>query len=208
MWTLPEAHRLNERLGRFARVIRYDRRDTGVSDPIRDDLTLGGGRRRRARGDGRGGAERAVRMGGSDGARSLAALAATHPSGSRELIAVAPTAGGGVAAAPEIAAAAAESLAALDWPGPMMDLWTPDWTDDPVRLDRAERYVRTSATPRQARRLVEMSMRSDLREVLPLVQAPTLVLFPDRAPRRARHVTSSPPSSPTRRSRSSPAPAR
>ena len=29
-----------ERLGRFARVIRFDRRDTGVSDPIRDDLTL------------------------------------------------------------------------------------------------------------------------------------------------------------------------
>ena len=35
VWTLPEAHRLNERLGRFARVIRYDRRDTGISDPIR-----------------------------------------------------------------------------------------------------------------------------------------------------------------------------
>lgn len=38
-WSLPEAQRAFERLGRFSRVIRFDRRDTGVSDPIRDDLT-------------------------------------------------------------------------------------------------------------------------------------------------------------------------
>ena len=62
--------------------------------------------------------------------------------------------GGGAAAAPEVAAAAAESLAGLDWPHAMMHLWTPNWIDDPVRLDRAERYIRTSTTPRQARRLV------------------------------------------------------
>ena len=40
VWELPEAVRLFERLGRFARVIRYDRRDSGVSDPIKDDLTI------------------------------------------------------------------------------------------------------------------------------------------------------------------------
>jgi hypothetical protein len=39
-WDLPEARRLFERLGRFARVIRYDRRDVGLPDPIRDDLAL------------------------------------------------------------------------------------------------------------------------------------------------------------------------
>jgi pimeloyl-ACP methyl ester carboxylesterase len=40
VWALPESVRLFERFERFARVIRYDQRDTGVSDPIRDDLTL------------------------------------------------------------------------------------------------------------------------------------------------------------------------
>jgi pimeloyl-ACP methyl ester carboxylesterase len=40
VWEFPEAHRLFERLGRFARVIRFDRRDSGLSDPIKDDLTL------------------------------------------------------------------------------------------------------------------------------------------------------------------------
>ena len=40
MWESPEAHRLFERLGRFARVIRYDRRDSGLSDPIKHEFTL------------------------------------------------------------------------------------------------------------------------------------------------------------------------
>ena len=182
VWTLPEAHRLNERLGRFARIIRYDRRDTGISDPIKDDLTLEAHATDALAVMDAAGSEQAVGLGGSDGARSLAALAAMHPERISRLIAVAPTVGGGAAAAPEVAAAAAESLAGLDWPRSMMHLWTPNWIDDPVRLERAERYIRTSTTPRQARRLVEMSLRSDLREVLPLVQAPTLVLFPDRAP--------------------------
>ena len=37
MWELPEAARLLERLGEFARVIRYDRRGTGLSDPVSGD---------------------------------------------------------------------------------------------------------------------------------------------------------------------------
>ena len=181
VWTLPEAHHLYERLGRFMRIIRYDRRDTGISDPIKDDLTLEAHAADALAVMDAVGSEQAVALGGSDGARSLAALAALHPERVSRLIAVAPSVGGGAAAAPEVAAAVAESLADLEWPRALMHVWTPDWIDDPVRLDRAERYVRTSATPRQTRRLVEMSLRSDLREVLPLVQAPTLVLFPEQA---------------------------
>jgi len=178
VWTLPEAQRLFERLGRFARVIRYDRRDTGISDPIRDDLTLEAHAADALAVMDAVRSEVVVGIGGADGARSLATLAALHPERVSRLVAVAPTVG---VAAPGIAAAVAESAAGLDWPHGIMHVWTPNWIDDPVRLDRAVRYVRTSATPRQARRLVEMSLRSDLREVLPLVQAPTLVLFPERA---------------------------
>ena len=57
-------------------------------------------------------------------------------------------------------------------------MFAPEWADDPMRRDRLIRYVRTSVTPRQARRLLKMSASSDLSEVLPLVQAPTLVLAP------------------------------
>ena len=34
-WLFPEAVRLFERLERFARVIRFDRRDQGLSDPVK-----------------------------------------------------------------------------------------------------------------------------------------------------------------------------
>jgi class 3 adenylate cyclase len=182
VWAMPEAHRLFERLGRFARIIRYDRRDTGISDPIKDDLTLEAHAADALAVMDAAGSERAVGLGGSDGARSLAALAAMHPERVSRLIAVAPTVSGGATAAPEIVAVVNEALADLEWPRAMMRAWTPNWLDDPVRLERAERYIRTAATPRQTRRLLEMSRRSDLREVLPHVQAPTLVLFPEDAP--------------------------
>jgi class 3 adenylate cyclase len=182
VWDLPEAHRLFERLGGFARVIRFDRRDTGISDPIKDDLTLEAHASDALAVMDAVGAERPVLLGGSDGARSLAALAALHPNRVGRLIAVAATARGGAVAAPEVAEAAARSLAGLDWPGSVMDLWAPEWAHDPVRRDRANRYIRTSATPRQARRLIEMSLRSDLSDVLPVIQVPTLVLWPENAP--------------------------
>jgi class 3 adenylate cyclase len=178
VWTLPEAHRLFERLGRFARVIRFDRRDTGVSDPIQSDLTLEAhGADALAVMDAVG-AERPVLLGALDGARSLAALAATQPDRFGGLIAVLASAKGGAVEAPEIADSAVRSLADLDWPEGIIDLWAPGWAEDPVRRDRLIRYVRTSATPRQAKRQLRLSLTSDVSGVLPLVQVPTLVLRP------------------------------
>ena len=94
VWDIPEAARFFERLGRFARVIRFDRRDTGLSDPIRDDLTL------EAHADDAlavieaTGAEQPVLMGSLEGARSLALLAATRPQEVGGLIAISPAIGG------------------------------------------------------------------------------------------------------------------
>ena len=179
VWSLPEAHHLFERLGRFARVVRFDRRDTGVSDPIKDDLTLEAHVADALAVMEAAGLERPVLLGGLDGARSLALLAATHPDQAGGLIALVPSARGGAAASPEIAERVAHDLVDLEWPAALVDAWAPEWARDPARRDRLERYIRTSATPRQARRLLEMSMRSDITEVLPLIQAPTMVLWPD-----------------------------
>ena len=176
VWSLPEAARFFERLGRFARVIRFDRRDTGVSDPIKDDLTLEAHAADALAVIDAAGAERPVLLGGLDGARSLAALAATQPERVGALIAISATARGAAVEAPEVADAVAESFADLSWPGRLPALWAPGWMDDPVRRDRLTRYLRTAATPRQADRLLRLSLTSDISEALPLVQAPTLVL--------------------------------
>jgi class 3 adenylate cyclase len=178
MWDIPEAARLFERLGQFARVIRYDRRDSGLSDPIKDDLTL------EAHADDALAvidavdAQRPVLMGALDGARSLALLAATRPERVGGLIALAPTARGAVES-PELVESVTQTLADLsDYPGQVVAFYAPQWVADPARRDRLAHYVQTCITPRQAARLVRMSLSSDITDVLPLVQAPTLALHP------------------------------
>jgi class 3 adenylate cyclase len=183
VWDIPEAVRYFERLAKFARVIRFDRRDSGLSDPIRDDLTL------EAHADDAlavieaAGAERPVLMGSLDGARSLALLAATRPQQVGGLIVISPSARGGAASSPQFVDSAERALAEVsDWPGSqVISLYAPDWADDPVRGALLERYFRTAITPRQGARLLRMSLTSDIRDVLPLVQAPTLVLHPPDA---------------------------
>jgi class 3 adenylate cyclase len=174
-WLLPEAAQLFERLGRFARVIRFDRRDSGCSDPFAADLTL------EAHADDAlavmdaVGSERPVLLGALDGGRSLAALAATHPDRAGALITFAASPLGAAALSPEIAAEMQQALVA-DWPERALALFAPDWNADPVRHDRLARYICTAVTPRQAARLLLLSLTSDITDVLPLVQAPTLVL--------------------------------
>ena len=178
IWDVPEAVQLLERLGRFARVIRFDRRDTGISDPIRDDLTLEAHAADALAVMEAAGSERPFLLGALDGARSLATLAATHPDRAAGLIAILGTARGVAAESPASADAVARSLAGLDWPRGIFDVWAPDWVADPIRRDRMARYIRTAMTPRQAERLLRLSLTSDVSEVLPLVQARTLVLRP------------------------------
>ena len=154
MWTLPEAHRLDERLGRFARIIRYGparhrhlRSDQGRSDAARrtpptrsPSWTPRGPSRRWARRLGR---------------RALAPRRSPPciPSASRDSSRWRRP----WAAAPRPRRKSRRRPQKPRGPrlAPRDDAHVDtDWLDDPVRLDRAERYIRTSTTPRQARRLV------------------------------------------------------
>ncbi len=168
-----------ERLGRFARVVQYDRRDAGLSDPSRDDLTL------EAHADDAlavmdaADAPRPVLIGSVEGARSLALLAATRPERVGGLIAFSASARGAATSSPELADSASQAIAEMtDWPGPIPELYAPQWAADPIRIERFRRYIQTAATPRQGARLLRMSLVSDISEALPLVQAPTLVICP------------------------------
>jgi class 3 adenylate cyclase len=160
-------------------VIRYDRRDSGLSDPIKDDLTLEAHANDALAVMDAVDARRPVLIGSLDGARSMALLAATRPERVGGLLVFSPTARGAATASPGFADAAAQAIAQLtDWPGPMTELYAPQWAADPVRNDRLARYFQTAVTPRQAARLLRMSLTSDISEALPLIQAPTLVIHP------------------------------
>jgi class 3 adenylate cyclase len=161
------------------RLIRYDRRDVGLSDPVRDDLTLEAHADDAVAVMDAVGAQRPILMGSLDGARSLALLAATRPARVGGLILLAPSARGGAASAPEAAESAAQAIAQLtDWPRPLTELYAPQWATDPVRNDRLKRFFQACGSPRQAARLLRMSLTSDITETLPLVQTPTLVIHP------------------------------
>jgi class 3 adenylate cyclase len=177
MWEFPEAHRLLERLGRFARVIRYDRRDSGLSDPIKDDVTLEAHVRDAVAVIEATGALRPVLVGANEGARSLALLAATRPELVGGLIAFAPTVRGLAAHNPELVDLALKSLAAIEYAS-LASTVAPGWAEDPVRHDRLERYFQTCVTRSQAERVLRMMLSSDISEALPLVQAPTLAVYP------------------------------
>lgn len=179
VWDVPEAARLYERLGQFARVILYDRRDSGLSDPITDDLTLEAHAEDALAVMDAVGSQRPMLVGSVEGARSLALLAATRPERVAGLIAFAPSARGAAASSPDLAENAARAIAELtDWPGPLVEVYTPQWAADPVRNTRTRRYFQSVASPIQAARLLRMSLTSDISEALPLVQAPTLALYP------------------------------
>lgn len=179
MWDLPEGVRLLNRLGQFARVIRYDRRDSGLSDPIKDDLTLEAHAADALAVIDAVGARRPVLFGSLDGARSLALLAATRPERVGGLIALSPTAQGGAAGSPEFVNAATRTFAdPSDYPGEAAAFFAPSWAVDPSRRDQLTRYLQSCIGPRQAARLLRMSLTSDIGDVLPLVQAPTLAVHP------------------------------
>ena len=175
-WQFPEAVRLFERLGRFARMIRFDRRDHGLSDPA-DDLTLEAFAADALAVMDAVGAERPVLLSGLDGARSLAVLAATHPNRVRALVALSPSAHSLILDDHELASAATQAAADGELAA-SAGLLAPRYTADPVRADRLERSIQSTVTPLQAERFMRMTLASDVTSVLPFVQAPTLVLHP------------------------------
>jgi pimeloyl-ACP methyl ester carboxylesterase len=134
-WLVPEAARLFDRLGRFARVIRFDRRDSGCSDPFMADLTLEAHAADALAVMDAVGAPRPVLLGALDGGRSMAALAATHPERAGGLVTFAASPLGAIAGSP-VRGEMERALFGADWPEGAVALFAPDWYRDRVRHER------------------------------------------------------------------------
>ncbi len=179
-WEHPAARHTYERLGSFSRLIRFDKRGTGLSDrnvglpdfeTRMDDV--------RAVMDAVG-SERAALFGYSEGGAMAILFAATYPERTRALV---------------LYGAYAKRLRSDDYP------WASTWEERVAVADELERgwgqefdfanmapnadaslvrwmalRGRAALSPAAARDLILMNSQADVRAALPALQVPTLVL--------------------------------
>lgn len=174
-WEDQATVQARERLASFSRLITFDRRGTGLSDPLEgppnldqqmDDLdaVLAAG-----------GTERVALIGAVE-AGLCAMYAATHPQRVSELVLVNVSVAGGVILDEE------RRLLMLDlienhWgEGAFVSLFAPSRAGDRRFVEWWTRFERACMSPSMGRQLVDLNQRADLSGVLPAIQVPTLVL--------------------------------
>jgi pimeloyl-ACP methyl ester carboxylesterase/DNA-binding CsgD family transcriptional regulator len=181
-WEQPRLARFLGRLASFSRLIMFDKRGTGMSDPVTappsmdermDDI--------RAVMDAAGSA-RATIFGVSEGGTLSLLFARAHPARTAALV---------------LYGSWARRLVGVDYPfGPTAEqlenvlagmdqawatgLWwdggRPSAADDARHRAWWARYLRMAASPSMAQNVIRMNMRMDVRDVLPLIEQPTLIL--------------------------------
>ena len=183
IWEHSEPAGLLERLGSFARVINFDRRGTGLSDPVSDAPTL-----EQRMDDVRAvmdaaGSERAALMGISEGAAMCILFAATYPDRAQAMVLC-----GGLARstfAPDypwalpgedLVASGVELIAPHWGEGAVVEMTSPDRADDQPVRDWYARLESASASPGMLQALVAMFLDLDVRDVVPSVHVPALVI--------------------------------
>ena len=183
-WEYPPAASFYERMAGFSRLVLFDRRGTGLSDPIIDRFDI---EDRSA--DLRAviealDLERPVLLGSSDGGMTCTHFAALNPDRVAALILFASTVQTVAdeespwAWTPEFYELFLESIEATwaDPSGANVVLPNPSLEDDPDARAWYARYFRLSASPSLVRTLLENLVAVDIRHLLPMVTVPTLVL--------------------------------
>jgi pimeloyl-ACP methyl ester carboxylesterase len=185
MWEEPRMAAFLERLASFARLIVFDKRGTGLSDPV-PDAELPGLERRmddvRAVMDAAG-SERAALLGHSEGGNMCILFAATFPARTSALVLVGcyakrsrtdeyPWAPDPVERELEIAETE-RTWGRVD----LTPTLAPSLADDRAFRDWFSRYLRLSASPRAAAAVLRMNSQIDTRDVLPAVRVPSLLIY-------------------------------
>ena len=184
-WEGAPFARFCERLGNFSRLIIFDKRGTGLSDPVTDVPTL-----ETRIDDVRAvmdavGSERAALLGVSEGGPMSITFAATHPE--RVVALVLHGAMARTTEAPDYPwAAPAEALreSVTEFIAPywgqeaegMVELFAPSFAGDPRAVDLSARLQRYAASPAMVQQILEMFLGTDVRDILPTIHVPTLVI--------------------------------
>ena len=181
-WEDAHVARFFERLSTFTRLILFDKRGTGLSDRSTEAATL-----EERMDDVRAvldavGSSRAALLGYSEGGTMCLLFAATYPDRTEALITVGSYARRLRAPDYPYFTSREEGLeaveaAAADWGGPVWaDVRIPSVADDPIIMRWWAKFLRMSASAEAAAALQRMNLEIDVRHVLPMVQAPTLLI--------------------------------
>jgi class 3 adenylate cyclase len=186
LWDIPELARFTRRLASFSRLIILDKRGAGLSDRLPED--------RRATIEERihdvlavleaASSSRAVVFATADGTPVALTAAATYPDrvqalvlweASARLLAADDYA---IGFPPETRDVVRDTIRAEwgDEQGSILASLAPSVADDPRWQSGMARIERRSCTPSQAARYWALNMELDVRSVLPMISAPTLVL--------------------------------
>ena len=185
MWDEPDYTAFLERLASFSRLIIFDKRGTGLSDPVPLDRLPTLEQRMddvRAVMDAVG-SDRAALLGHSEGGNMCVLFSATYPDRTTALVLV---------------GCYAKRIRSDDYP------WAPTVEDRAREIEQTEatwgspeafrelapskandeaferwvgRYLRQSASPKAAAALLRMNTQIDVREVLPAIRVPTILIY-------------------------------
>ena len=180
-WEDPLWARCYERLASFSRLMLFDKRGTGLSDPVAGPATL------EERTDDLLAvmdaveSDRAAVFGISEGGSMAALFAATHPERTSSLVLYG--AWPRILRAPDFPSGVEPNelerfIAMTDrWgDGVGLSAWAPSLAADPRARDSWARLQRSAASPGMVRSLFQLYPDIDIRDILPTISAETLVL--------------------------------
>jgi class 3 adenylate cyclase/pimeloyl-ACP methyl ester carboxylesterase len=183
-WDLPGYEHYLRRLSAFSRLISFDKYGTGLSDPIpsralppledwMDDV--------RAVMDAVD-LERAAIMGAGEGSLMAELFAATYPERTSALVLVNATArvsaapGYEIGAPPDVQARLISIVEETWGRGDLMAAINPSLADDAAAAEAWGRFFRLSVSPATAAAVIRVLFDLDVRDVLPTISVPTLVV--------------------------------
>jgi class 3 adenylate cyclase len=183
-WEEPHLRRFLDRLASFSRLILFDKRGTGLSDRVSlNDLPTLEQRMDDVRAVmDAAGSGRAALFGMSEGGPMCVLFAATYPNRTIALVTCGTYAKRRWSEDYPWAPTPEERQAFYDriefrWGEELgLDTLAPSRLDDPVLKRWLETYTRRSASPSAALALARMNTEVDVRDVLPTVRVPTLVM--------------------------------
>jgi class 3 adenylate cyclase/esterase/lipase len=182
LWSEESLARVMERLTTFARVITFDRRGSGLSDPLSGAPTLEEQMDDVIAVMDAAGSERAAIAGTLEGGPMAALFAATYPDRVSALVLYATFARATWAPGYEFAWSAEERKSHMDY---LVEHWgeglvaasvAPSLMAERDFMEWAGRLERLAASPSTIGRIFDLIGEFDVREVLPSIRVPTLVL--------------------------------